>query len=108
MRIVKSLVNILKAEDITYEYKYRLTETLFKKSAMYGIEIERVDYIKEEIVNIERESIDKVSKDITKVEKLHSLVFDNLVSPIHLIDVIGEYVDKYVEEMKEERAIAYN
>ncbi|MGL4759902.1 MAG: DUF6514 family protein [Sarcina sp.] len=108
MKIVKNLVSTLRLEEIVYEYAYRITETTFENLKLYGIEVERVDYIKEVVVNIERESIDKISEDIVKVEELHKLVSTNLVSPIHLLDILGSYADRYIEEMNNERAVVYN
>lgn len=108
MKIVKNLVSVLETETTKYEYSYRITEVNLNKFILFGIEIERVDYINGKMVNIEREAIDKISEDLNKVEELHKLVSDNLVSPIHLIDILGEYADKYIEEIKEERAIVYN
>lgn len=107
MKIIENLVSVLDTEKVKYEYSYRIMETNFNNSAFFGIEIERIDYINGKVVNIERETIDKISEDLNKVEQLHKLVFDNLVSPIHLIDILGEYVDKYIAEFKEERAIVY-
>ncbi|MGL4450943.1 MAG: DUF6514 family protein [Sarcina sp.] len=108
MKIVKNVVTTLDTEKVKYEYSYRIIETNFKKSVLFGIEVERVDYINGKMVNIEREVIDKISEDINKVEELYKLVSDNLVSPIHLIDILGEEVDKCIAEFKDERAIVYN
>lgn len=107
MKIIENLVSVLDTEKVKYEYSYRIMETNFNNSAFFGIEIERIDYINGKVVNIEREAIDKISENLNKVEQLHKLVFDNLVSPIHLIDILGEYVDEYIAEFKEERTIVY-
>ncbi|MGL4655358.1 MAG: DUF6514 family protein [Sarcina sp.] len=108
MKIVKSLVEELEVEGKKYEYSYRIIETNLNKFIVFGIEVERVDYINGKMVNIEREVIDKISEDLIKVEQLYKLVSENLVSPIHLIDILGEYADNYIAQMKEERAIVYN
>lgn len=108
MKVIKDSINVLEDENLKYEYSYKIIETKFNKHTLFGIEVERVDYIKGKMVNIEREVIDKISDELVKVERLHKLALDNLVSPIHLIDVLGQYADKYIEEMEEERAVVYS
>lgn len=85
-------------DDNKMNYFYRMTRSKFRNGHAYGIEIERQDIVKGALVNIEREGIDIISADEGKVKKLFDLVSQNNVSPIHLIDVIGEYVDEYVSE----------
>ncbi|MDB2097813.1 DUF6514 family protein [Clostridium paraputrificum] len=38
-----------------------------------------------------------------KVKGLLNLLYKNEVSPIHLIDIIGEYVDKWVGDFEESK-----
>ena len=52
----------------------------------------------QEINNIERDSVEYISPALYKVNSLLSLLYNNNVSPVHLVDVIGEYVDEYVED----------
>lgn len=108
MKIIKELTSVLEQEKIRYEYSYKIIETKISEHSLFGIEVERVDYINGKMINIERERIDKISNELVKVEALHKLASSNLVSPIHLIDILGEYADRYIEEMKEERAIVYS
>jgi len=54
--------------------------------------------LENEMVKIERDSVNYISTHKEKVKKLFDLVSKNNVSPIHLIDVIGEYVDEYVSD----------
>ena len=70
----------------------------FKGRQAYGIEVERQDVIDGDLVNIERDSVNNISTNKEKVKKLFDLVSKNNVSPIHLIDVIGEYVDEYITD----------
>ena len=108
MKIIKDLTSVLKVDKIKYEYSYKIIETNINQYTFFGIEVERVDYVDGKMINIERERIDKISVELDKVEILHKLVLDNLVSPIHLVDILGEYADKYIEEMEEERNIVYS
>ncbi|MFU7517963.1 DUF6514 family protein, partial [Clostridium sp. HCS.1] len=73
-----------------------MTKKDFDFGHAFGIEIERQDLIEGEVVRIERDSINKISNKEEKVKKLLDLVYRNKVSPIHLVDILGEYVDRYV------------
>lgn len=98
MRIVETLYKADSIEIVNYEYFYRLTETKFNGLNAYGIEVERNDYKNNILINIERDSVYTISSNENKVRELLNLLYNNKVSPIHFIDVIGEYVDKYVQD----------
>lgn len=71
MKIVKNLYKEINLEDKCYKFCYRL---------------------------IERDSVDKISPNKDKVEVLVEKLHKYEVSPIHLIDVIGEDVDNCVAD----------
>ena len=48
------------------------------------------------VVQIERDKIERISTKEEKVRQLLELLHIYQVSPIHLVDVLGEYVDNYV------------
>ncbi|NLM35749.1 MAG: hypothetical protein GX206_09960 [Clostridiales bacterium] len=104
MVIVETLTRTEEFGKLTYLYSYKLTEGYIlmdvkgeKKSIKsYGIEVERLDIRNGKPVNIITESIDNISPNREKVYKLLKTLHQHGVSPIHLIDVIGEYVDQYV------------
>ncbi|MBC8060617.1 MAG: hypothetical protein H7Y18_08120 [Clostridiaceae bacterium] len=87
-----------------FEYFYKLIKSSFSTTHLdekvtvdcFGIEVERHDIVDNCIARIERESIERISPYRYKVHNLLKFVNDNVVSPIHLIDVLGEYVDEYV------------
>jgi hypothetical protein len=97
-------------DGVTYNYFYRITkgqvilpiggDKVVVQS--YGIEIERQDIKDGSIFNIERDSISSISPQRYKVHNLLKLLYDNVVSPIHLIDVLGEYVDEYIIDFDKE------
>ena len=103
MVVVESMSRGKIVGDIRHVYFYRLLKSNFTMSSenniievqSYGIEIERQDMVNEELVSIVREDIINVSSQRHKVHNLLKLLHDNIVSPIHLVDVIGEYVDCY-------------
>jgi hypothetical protein len=104
MMVVESLNRSMNREEVTCNYFYRLIKgqasLVINGEKMtvqtYGIEIERQDVREGEIVNIERDSVSSISPQRHKVHNLLRLLYDHEVSPIHLIDVIGEYVDEYI------------
>ena len=89
---------LLKKKIKKMRYYYRLIKEDFMNGHAYGIEAERQDFIEDKLVKIEREEIRKISNIKEKVEKLMYLLNDNLVSPIHMVDILGSYVDKYVSD----------
>ena len=97
--VVKECFDItVEKENCKMNYFYRMILGDFKGRQAYGIEVERQDIIDGELVKIERDSVNYISTNKEKVKKLFDLVSKNNVSPIHLIDVIGEYVDEYVSD----------
>jgi hypothetical protein len=109
MMIVESMVRNEICENMRKNYFYRLTKDKvsleFGEEAMevqsYGIEIERQDIVNNSIVNIERDSVKCISPHRHKVHNLLKLIYDHCVSPVHLIDVLGDYVDEYIVDFDE-------
>lgn len=107
--IVESMIKNEVTEDIKRNYFYRLTKDRVTLSIdgenvevqSYGIEIERQDVVNGSIVNIERESIKSISPHRHKVHNLLKLLCENCVSPVHLIDILGEYIDEYIIDFDE-------
>lgn len=98
MYIVNSLYSNFKNDNKESQYYFRMTKKDFDFGHAFGIEIERQDLIEGEVVKIERDSINKISNREEKVKELLDLVYRNKVSPIHLVDILGEYVDRYVSD----------
>ncbi|WP_297436702.1 DUF6514 family protein [uncultured Clostridium sp.] len=108
MKIVKEVAKKIETEELGYKYSYRLTANKFEGKEIFGVEVERFDYLDGELVNIERDGVEKISHDVLKVSELFDIISESIVSPIHLIDVIGDKIDRCIEEINEERAMAYN
>lgn len=104
MILVECLSRTESIGDLTYIYNYRLTrghisinlrsENLVVQT--YGVEIERQDFTNGVMINIERDSVENISPQRHKVHNLLRMLYENGVSPIHLIDVLGEYIDNYI------------
>ena len=95
MKILDSVCVISEDDNETKRYYYyRLTETLLKNKVAYGIEVERQDFKGSNINNIERECLPIISQKIQSVQALLKLLSKNIVSPIHVVDIIGEEIDE--------------
>ncbi|GAA0070538.1 DUF6514 family protein [Clostridium sardiniense] len=83
---------------IERKYKYKLIKSLMGKEEVFGIEIERIDIKGDLIIDSFKDSIDLISPIEEKVNSLLKMLYENQVSPIHLIDIIGPYADEYVSD----------
>lgn len=98
MKVIKNLCKEVILEDVCCKFCYRLIETCLRDTKIYGVEVERKDFRGDVLTNIERDSIEFISPNMDKVEKLVSKLYKFEVSPIHLVDVIGEDVDDSVAD----------
>ena len=97
MLVVKNLIGSEEKEDKTkIIYNYRLIKEYYLGGQAYGIEVERQDFVEGALVKIERNEIRKISNIKEKVNNLLEIIHKNKVSPIHIVDILGEYVDNYV------------
>lgn len=102
--VVESLNRTVTIGEMTCNYSYRLVRGQVSLSISgdrvlvqtYGIEIERQDSCNGDVVNIERDCISTISPQRHKVHNLLKMLYDNEVSPIHLVDILGDYVDEYI------------
>lgn len=117
MLVVETLSKNEVLNQNTYCYNYRMLKKEISLSyegqtsriQSYGIEIERQDIVNGVIVGIERDSINNISPQRYKVHNLIKMLYENLVSPIHLVDILGEYVDEYSADYEEaQKEAAYN
>ncbi|MBP2033504.1 hypothetical protein J2Z42_002207 [Clostridium algifaecis] len=108
--VLENLVKTQINKNIKYIYFYRLTkekvDITYDLSIVslqsYGIEIERQSIIKDKLIDVCRDSVMSISPDRYKVHKLLRLLYENQVSPIHLVDIIGDYVDEYILDFDKE------
>ncbi|OPJ65095.1 DUF6514 family protein [Clostridium oryzae] len=106
MVVMECLTRSIADGEMTYTYFYRIVKhevqleenTSIIKVQTYGIEAERYDYNNGTLVNIERDCINNIGPQRHKVHNLLKLLYDNAVSPIHLVDVLGVYVDEQVSD----------
>lgn len=98
MNLVEEYTSINRENDVEFRYAYRLIKKDYKGIIAYGIEIERKDYVGLKNINLEREKIEVISPHRYKVKQLLRNLYNNQVSPYHLIDIIGSYADEYAYE----------
>ncbi|MDP4088999.1 MAG: DUF6514 family protein [Bacillota bacterium] len=106
MMVVECLSRTENLGDVNYLYNYRLVKgqmtTNIKCEKIlvqtYGIEIERQDFVSGTMENIERDCVENISPQRHKVHNLLRMLHENGVSPLHLIDVLGEYIDTYIND----------
>lgn len=101
MRVKECLYTTIHEDEFEIKYLYRLTEQDFFGIQVYGIEVEKEGIVDRKEINIERNSVEIISPDENKVRKLLNMLYNYKVSPIHLIDIIGEYVDAYVSDFED-------
>ncbi|MBU3160795.1 hypothetical protein KPL37_13700 [Clostridium frigoris] len=109
MIILENLIKNITNDDVNHNYIYRLIKSevsvlmygeLTTVNA-YGIEIESQNIVDGTIVHIQRDCVENISPQRYKVKNLLKMVYDNTVSPIHMIDILGEYIDEYTSDFDE-------
>lgn len=98
MNIAEEYESKSRDEGIEFDYFYRLIKSNYKGMPVYGIEIERKDYIGMKNINIERDKVDMISYQKHKAKEILMKLYRNKLSPIHLIDIIGCYADEFAYE----------
>lgn len=92
--------------DREYVYIYYMTEStkdivvedLEVSVASYGIGIVREEIVNGKVIETYEDRFDAVSPFKNKVMSLIDFLIDNEVSPVHLIDIIGENIDNWVSD----------
>ncbi|POO86950.1 DUF6514 family protein [Clostridium sp. 3-3] len=98
MNIADEYVCNRKDDNMEFNYSYRLIKSDYRGTPVYGIEIERKDYIGIKNINIERDKVTMISFEKDKAEDILKKLYQNQLSPIHLVDIIGCYADEFSYE----------
>ncbi len=80
------------------KYSYLMESRKYNNETVYGIVVKKESIKNKVVVSTIEDRVDIISKKKEVVQKLLDLLYRNQVSPIHLIDVIGETVDNCVLE----------
>lgn len=102
MRVIENSTVKVNDAPVEREYIYRLLESTYSNShkdiEVFGIEIERHDYLNGELVQIERDNCIKISPIKNKVKDIYDLAVKHIVSPIHLVEIFGQAIDECVND----------
>ena len=109
MIVIENLCKKVTDDNVKHNYFYRLVKSEMSvsmydeptKVQAYGIEIERQDIIDDVVVFIERDCVENISPQRHKIKNLMKVLYDNTVSPIHMIDILGDYIDEYISDFDE-------
>ena len=93
MKINKTLSKIVNINEKEVKYTYWWKQRDKCRRQAFGIEIERQDFNDGQVVNLERDYVSLVASEEKRANDILLLLFNNLVSPIHLVDIVGEYSD---------------
>ena len=115
MIVVENLSKCIIDREVKYNYNYRMIKNIFfmlsndkeEEFEVYGIEIERMDIKYDKVISIERDSVESISPDREKVHELLEKLCKHEVSPIHLIEIVGELVDECVVDFDNTIQFAY-
>ena len=95
---IKELNLSINLEGIEMKYSYLMESRKYNNETVYGIVVKKESIKNKVVVSTIEDRVDIISKKKEVVQKLLDLLYRNQVSPIHLIDVIGETVDNCVLE----------
>lgn len=96
MKVINQIIKTQTIQEIEVKYIYRISESKFEGKKVYGIEIEKSEIVNGKTINVDREFVEKISPNMNKIEKIYDVLVENIVSPIHFIDIMGEEIDKCV------------
>lgn len=109
MIIIENMSKKLTESDVKHNYFYRMVKSQMSVSMYgelthvqaYGIEVERQDIVDDTVVFIERDCVENISPQRHKVKNLLKMLHENTVSPVHMIDILGDYIDEYISDFDE-------
>ena len=93
---IEEIVKMKQLGEVEMQYAYKLTQGEYNEKEAYGIVVERKDIVNGKVINVVSNEIKIISTLKDKVRCMLEKLSKNEVSPIHLIDIIGEEVDNCV------------
>lgn len=103
------VVEVLKAREYSLdeitEYYYKIIENEvvienmdnINRNLVYGIEIDKILIKKNGNQTIDNEKVEIVSCNLDLVREICKILHENLVSPIHLVDVLEDNMSKILK-----------
>jgi hypothetical protein len=93
---IEEIVMMKQLGEVEMQYVYKLTKGEYNEKEAYGIKVERKDIVNGEVINMVSDEVKIISNLKDKVRCILEKLSINEVSPIHLVDIIGEEVDNCV------------
>lgn len=84
------------SEGVERVYTYQIISNCEENIIEYGIEARREDKSEGDIIKVEKKQIKNISSDQDRMDEIINLLSRNQVSPIHLQDILSDYIDRYV------------
>lgn len=114
--VVETLINKVVEDGKEFTYVYKLLKSDFlmevdgnqKSIQAYGIQVETQNEINGKITTVYSDCEKYISPQRHKVQGLLKLLNENTVSPVHFIDIVGEYIDEYIGDFDEEFKVIAN
>ena len=100
--VVENFILSKEIEGLEVVYNYSVIQSIYCNKLAYGINIKRLDYYKGKEIKCTMDEVKLVSPQKEKVINLAKLLYKEQVSPIHLVDIIGEQVDEWVKDFDEQ------
>lgn len=94
--IVEKSIKTKYSEGIERIYTYKVTKQYEESIVEYGIEVRREDKSKGDIIKIVKNQVRSVSSNREEIEEIVKVLSRNEVSPIHLQDILSDYIDRDV------------
>ncbi len=100
------VIEILKSNEYSLneivEYYYKIIENnvsievagTVDSNLVYGIQVDKISIDKKGNEKVESEKVDVISSNLDLVREFCRILHKNLVSPVHLVDVLDDNISK--------------
>ena len=94
--IIEKSIRTKYCEGLERIYTYEITKQYEDNIIEYGVEVRREDKSKAGKIKVVKNRVGSISSNKEKIEEIINILSRNEVSPIHLKDVLRDYIDRDV------------
>lgn len=94
--IIEKSIRTKYSEGLERIYIYEITKQCEEDIVEYGIEVRREDKSKGNVIKIIKSQVKSISSNKERIEEIMNILWRNEVSPIHLQDILSDYIDRDV------------
>lgn len=94
--IIEKSIRTKYCEGLERIYTYEITKQYEDNIIEYGVEVRREDKSKTGQIKVVKNRVGSISSNKEKIEEIINILSRNEVSPIHLKDVLRDYIDRDV------------